>query len=203
MVRSHNSKFFFASILLVLLLVTLSACKPQPAAPATPTVPPPPTEPPPTEAPPLTEVPPIDMPPPTEVPPTEAPPTEEPPTEAPMQEPTEEPLPPEPQEIAFTAADGQEHLGTYYPAAVNHADVVVLHHWARGDKDDWIEIAFWLQNRGLVGNTPPGEPWLDPSWFPPMPERISFAIFTFSFRGCDGGCSGFDPTAGCWMHRQL
>ena len=133
--------------------------------------------------------------------PTEPPsPTPEPPTETPSPTavPTLEPLPPEPQEIEFQAADGQTLSGTYYPAAVNPAPMIVLMHWAPGDQRDWIEIAYWLQNRGLGGQSanPEGVPWLDPSWFPPLPsewEEQSFAVFTFTFRGCEGGCSSFEP----------
>jgi hypothetical protein len=72
--------------------------------------------------------------------------------------------------------------------------MVVLMHWAPGDQTNWVEIAYWLQNRGLVGqaaNTGT-EPWLDPSWFPEMLEGQSFGVFTFTFRGCEGGCQGRD-----------
>jgi hypothetical protein len=84
--------------------------------------------------------------------------------------------------------------GTYYPAATNPAPLVVLMHWAGGDQYDWVEIACWLQNRGLGGQSsnPAGAPWLDPSWFPPLPKAASYGVFTFSFRGCDGGCQGFE-----------
>jgi hypothetical protein len=138
---------------------------------------------PPTEAPP----------PPTSEPPTEAPPPTEPPP--PTEEPVLEPLPPEPQEIEFQAEDGQALSGTYYPAAVIPAPTIVLMHWAVGDQGDWVEIAYWLQNRGLGGQSPNPEnvPWLDPSWFPEMLEGQSFAVFTFSFRGCEGRCDPFDP----------
>ena len=121
---------------------------------------------------------------------TEAP-TEAPP---PTKEPALEPLPPEAQEIEFRAEDGQSHLGTYYPAAVNPAPTIVLMHWAPGDQGDWVEIAYWLQNRGLGGQSPNPEnaPWLDPAWFPEMPAEQSFALFTFTFRGCEGGCGSFE-----------
>jgi len=109
-----------------------------------------------------------------------------------------EPLPPAPQEFEFQAADGQALRGTYYPAAVNPAPLVVLMHWAPGDQSDWVEIAYWLQDRGLGGQSdnPGNVPWLDPSWFPKIPsewEEQSFAVFAFTFRGCEGGCSSFDP----------
>jgi dienelactone hydrolase len=106
-------------------------------------------------------------------------------------------LPPEPQALTFQAEDGRELQGTYYPAAVNPAPVVVLMHWAGGDQNDWVEIAYWLQNRGLGGQ---GEydsvpPWLDPRWFPEIPEGQSYAVFAFTFRECEGGngCQNFLP----------
>lgn len=108
-------------------------------------------------------------------------------------------LPPEPMAIKFKASDGRELQGLYYPAAAKAAPVIVLMHWAPGDQNDWPEIAFWLQNRGTGGKTPNPKkaPWLDPSWFPPMLKDQSFAVFTFTFRGCDGGCRTFDRAA--WL----
>lgn len=134
---------------------------------------------------------------PTEEPPaaTDAPePTAEPPTAIP--EPTELPagvLPPEPQVVEFESQDGFALRGTYYPASVNPAPTIVLMHWAPGDQTDWVEIAFWLQNRGLVGDPIPAIPWLNPSWFPAMFADQSFAVFTFNFRYCEYGCGNYDP----------
>ena len=139
-----------------------------------------------------TEVPPTELP--TEPPPTEVPPTEAPPTDTPA--PTSlPPLPAEPQRIEFETQDGQLLVGTYYPAAINPADTVVLMHWAPGDQRAWVEIAKWLQNRGEAGASEgqAESPWLDPSWFPAVPDGLSFAVFTFDFRGCVGGCSEFAP----------
>lgn len=178
------------AIFMVVITLTLYACStttptaalvPTQAAPASPTL----TEPPPSQ--PTAELPTLtaELPSPTAGPTTAPPPTELPALEA---------LPPEPQEIVFQAADGQEHRGTYYPSVDNPAPLVVLMHWARGDQTDWVEIAYWLQNRGLGGQTPAGsDPWLDPSWFPPMLEGRSFAVFTFSFRTCESGCQSFEP----------
>jgi hypothetical protein len=115
--------------------------------------------------------------------------------------PTRIALPPNPQSIIFKAEDGQELEGMYYPAAVMPAPIVVLMHWAGSDQSDWIEVAFWLQNRGLGGNTPnPGHfPWLDPTWFPEFPEEQSYAVFTFTFRGCTkNGCTTFNR--GGWVN---
>ncbi|MFC1996212.1 hypothetical protein ACFLXI_01225 [Chloroflexota bacterium] len=121
--------------------------------------------------------------------PTKAP-TEEPTveiTEEPTDVPTEEPptgLPPDPQDVTFQAEDGLSLQGRYYPGAAPNSPVIILMHWAPGNMDDWNEIAFWLQNRGLGGSSPNvgSAPWLDPDWFPVLPEGKSYAVFTFNFR---------------------
>ncbi len=107
-------------------------------------------------------------------------------------------LPPDPQEVTFQAADGQALSGYYYPAAVNPAPLVMLMHWAGGDKSDWYEVAPWLQNRGLNNPFPnPGtETWWDPTWFPAVPANASYGVFIFSLRGCNPspeGCTGWTP----------
>lgn len=134
----------------------------------------------------------------TPAPPTVAPTPAPTATSAPTATPTPavKLLPPEPQVVKFKAADGQELTGLYYPAAVNPAPVMVLMHYIGSDQTDWTEIAYWLQNRGLMGKTsyPQRLPWLDSSWFPPMAEGQSFAVFTFTYRGCGSeGCKTFDP----------
>ena len=115
------------------------------------------------------------------------------------------PLPPEPQEVKFQSEDGQELVGWYYPAAINPAPLVVLMHWARGEKCDWEEIAYWLQNRGLSGSSTllKTQPWLDPDWFPPMPEGKSYGTFAFTFRNCTcvEGYQTFDRKA--WLQDAL
>jgi dienelactone hydrolase len=113
-------------------------------------------------------------------------PTLEPPLE-PTAAPTEEPpagLPPEPQLISFQAEDGQDLEGRFYPGAASNSALIVLMHWAPGNMDDWNEIAFWLQNRGLGGTSSNvgAAPWLDPTWFPSIPEGKSYSVFTFNFR---------------------
>jgi len=143
-------------------------------------------EPTPTEEPaPTSDLPePTDLQEPTDIPPTEIPEA----TQLP-----ENILPPEPQLIEFESEDGFVLNGTYYPASVNPAPAIVLMHWAPGDQTDWVEIAYWLQNRGLIGNPIPAIPWLDPSWFPEMFADHSFAVFTFNFRYCENGCGIYDP----------
>lgn len=102
-------------------------------------------------------------------------------------------IPPDPLEKTFTASDGTQLNGIYYPAAVVDAPLVILMHWAPGDQYDMTEMAYWLQNRGLGGasNDTDGKPWLDPSWFPAVEAGNSYAVFSFTFRGCEGGCSSF------------
>lgn len=136
------------------------------------------------------------LPPPTATPPppaaTPLPPSPIPPTATP--ELALAALPPEPQEITFQAEDGETLLGRYYPGATNPSPLVVLMHWAPGDAQEWEAIAPWLQNRGLAGAQAPADatkPWLDAAWFPVLPEGRSYAVFMFTFRGCEGGCRTF------------
>jgi pimeloyl-ACP methyl ester carboxylesterase len=126
------------------------------------------------------------------------------PTKTPVEEPTITPtatevvevkpvLPPEPIAQTILASDGIELLGQLYPAATVEAPMLVLFHWAPGDQMDWRALAPWLQNRGYQPDLPDASPpWLDPSWFPEMPEGVSFHVLTFTFRGCEGGCQAFD-----------
>ncbi len=109
-------------------------------------------------------------------------------------------LPADPRAITFKASDGQELKGAFFPAANRNAPVVVLMHWAGGDQSDWMEIAFWLQNRGLGGKTPNPKkfPWLNPAWFPKVPQGQSLNVFIFTYRGCGAtGCSKGSPAG--WL----
>jgi len=66
-------------------------------------------------------------------------------------------------------------------------------HWAPGDGCDWRTIATWLQNRAVEYDCPTSMdgPWLDASWFPELNSEISYGVFTFTFRNCEGGCNEF------------
>ena len=103
-------------------------------------------------------------------------------------------LPSDPQKIKFTTSDSVELNGVYYPAGSASAPLVILMHWAEGDQDDWVEIAYWLQNRGMGGHSTGDEstPWLDSSWFPAMEPEKSYNVFTFTFRNCENGCKSFE-----------
>ncbi len=97
--------------------------------------------------------------------------------------PTVPPLPPDPQRIEFEAEDGTKLVGYYFPAAVNPAPMVVLMHWAGGDQRDWTQVQMvpWLTNRGA----PPklAAPALRSNFWPPMPDGLTFGVFTFDYRG--------------------
>ena len=122
--------------------------------------------------------------------PTQAPePTAEP-------EPDFDPLPADGQRMVFQAEDGTELVGYYYPAALPNAPVIVLMHWAGGDQNDWIRngMVDWLQNRGTQHgeNSPSRQSMI----YPIMPEGVSFAVFTFDFRGFNKSSGDFERAGG-------
>jgi hypothetical protein len=128
---------------------------------------------------------------------TELPPTA---TQAPTQpsgttEPPLSGLPAEAQRIEFQAEDGTDLVGYYYPSKYAEAPVIILMHWAGGDQKDWTKVGLvqWLQNRqegraGMSARAP------QTSIYPPMPPGLSFAVFTFDYRGFgeSGDSAGFD-----------
>jgi len=104
------------------------------------------------------------------------------------------PIPPEPTAQSFRTSDGVELQGMFYPARTAYQPLIVMMHWAGGDMRDWQVIAPWLQNSGVQQDFVGSErTWLEVSWFPVMPEDVSFNVFTFTFRGCEGGCQSLDP----------
>jgi dienelactone hydrolase len=134
---------------------------------------------------------PVPTAPPTEALPTLLPATatQPPPTETPEPIPTAESylpvLLPEPQRIEFQTEDDVNLVGYYYPAAVNPAPVVVLMHWAPGKQTDWLHVGMvsWLQNRAQEVPAAGGQPFDTPYPFTALPADLSFAVFTFDFRG--------------------
>jgi len=141
--------------------------------------------------------------------PTSPPPEMVEPTEEPIEEPALEPLPPDPQVIEFSAEDGYALKGTYYPASVNPAPMVVLFHQAGFNEQMWQVIAPWLQNRGMgmasVGGGTVGvlakpifQPYTDPESFPEIPDNLQVSVFTFTYRCWESGnCS--NPDRGGWL----
>ena len=102
--------------------------------------------------------------------------------------------PVEKKEITITTGENRSVDAIFYPSKYAEAPLVILMHWAPGDQKDWVEIAHWLQNSGFggTGENSSSNAWLDPTWFPKMDEDRSYAVLTFTFPGCNGGCSAFD-----------
>ncbi len=94
-------------------------------------------------------------------------------------EPPKIPLPADPQRVEFKSEDGTPLVGTYFPAASGPAPVIVLFHWLGGGREDWQDwgLVEWLRHRGLPN---PGAP---AGLYPEMPEGLSFAVFSFDYRG--------------------
>ncbi len=100
-------------------------------------------------------------------------------------------LSPDPIEVSFSLEDGTVISGKYYPGEINPAPVVVVFPWANGDQDDWVEIAGWIQNRGLVFDDGNRYPWVNETWFPARSEIPAMSVFTVDFRECTGGCKSW------------
>lgn len=104
----------------------------------------------------------------------------------------DKPLPLDPIRVEFMTEDDVPLVGYYYPAAQSPAPVIVLMHWAQGDQTDWVKVGMvsWLQNRGEPVEDTQDNPNFDtPFSFTPLPAEVSYAVFTFDFRGY--GESGF------------
>jgi hypothetical protein len=157
-----------ATILIALLLA--SACSLGGGTGEVTTAAPPGSQPP--TAPADTQAPPI-------APPT-APPTVPPPTPSPTVPPK-----PEPTRVEFQAEDGRALVGYFYPSPYPNAPVVVLMHMMGFTQWDWVELGMvdWLQNWPSRGGGGMSAPALQTSIYPPMPQGISFAVFTFDYRG--------------------
>ena len=103
-------------------------------------------------------------------------------------------LDPSPLEIEFYAEDGQVLSGVYFPADSNPAPLMVLMHWARGDQEEWTEIALWLQNRSELVRAPDyNNSWKSSDWYPENTSGTSMGVFTFTLRECTGGCLSYLP----------
>ncbi len=111
-------------------------------------------------------------------------------------EPAFEPQPADGQRMTFQSEDGTELVGYYYPASVPNAPVIVLMHWARGNQNDWLNngMVAWLQNRGATHGV--NSPSKQSVIYPPMPAGVSFAVFTFDFRGFHESSGDFTPEGG-------
>jgi hypothetical protein len=91
---------------------------------------------------------------------------------------------PEPTRVDFQASDGRALVGYYYPSTSPNAPVVVLMHMIGFSQADWVRLGLvdWLQNWPTNG-AGAAAPARQTSIYPPMPPGLSFAVFTFDFRG--------------------
>jgi hypothetical protein len=91
---------------------------------------------------------------------------------------------PSPVRHTFTAEDGRQLVGYFYSAWKPNAPVVVLMHQFDGNQAMWQEspIIKWLQNWPVPFNAAPPTPSAN-GLLPVMPAELSFAVFTFDFRG--------------------
>ncbi len=83
--------------------------------------------------------------------------------------------PPEGQRVEFLSEDQTPLVGTYLPGMVDPAPTVILMHQFGSNRSTWerARLAAWLQNPAVA---------FDELW-PQMPTGLSFAVFTFDFRG--------------------
>lgn len=120
-------------------------------------------------------------------------PVEEAPAEATAEiapaEPTElppaEPLPAEPIELTIRTEDGLDLVGTYFPASVNPAPIIVLMHWAPGTQEDWFAEGFdWPQLALILQNRQDELASVGVLASPVMQDRgdMSYGVLTFDFR---------------------
>jgi len=105
---------------------------------------------------------------------------------------------PEPIRQTFTAEDGRQLVGYFYPAWKPNAPVVVLMHQFQAEQAMWHKspLIKWLQNWPVpLGQALPTQS--ADGLLPLMPADLSFAVFTFDFRGhgeslpADLGSGGF------------
>ncbi len=113
-----------------------------------------------------------------------------------LPEPAFEPQPADGQRVEFNAEDGSTLVGYYYPASVPNAPLIILMHWAPGTQQDWRNngMVDWLQNRGI--NHGMNAPTRQSQIYIPLPEGISFAVFTFDFRGAGESSGSFTREGG-------
>ncbi|MEW6031110.1 MAG: hypothetical protein ACOYZ8_08845 [Chloroflexota bacterium] len=128
------------------------------------------------------------LPPPTSIQPTETPPVIHTPTAIPSPLPSETPEPTftpsalgEP--ILFQAEDGHQLTGYFYASWKPSAPVIVLMHQFGSEQRAWAGTGLipWLGNWRAASGTP--FPYIGPDSLPEMPADLSFAVFTFDFRG--------------------
>ena len=62
-------------------------------------------------------------------------------------------------------------------------------HQVNMDLYQWDAIARWLWKEDVSEYTDEEHPWLDSSWFPENTLEEKPAVFVFTYRDCNNGCS--------------
>ncbi|HNB52923.1 MAG TPA: hypothetical protein PK530_13320, partial [Anaerolineales bacterium] len=99
----------------------------------------------------------------------------------------------DPVSLTFPSSDGTILAGTFYPPTVENAPVIVLMHQFGSDQHQWDEVAAWLR----TGTPPTGNEWL-----PLVQGGLSFAVFTFDFRGHGASEGDANSDAGLLLDAQ-
>lgn len=86
--------------------------------------------------------------------------------------------------VTFQAEDGHGLVGYFYPSWKPSAPVVILMHEYGNNQVGWQESAIipWMQNWGALDTTDQQYIYAG-GRLPQMPKDLSFAVFTFDFRG--------------------
>jgi pimeloyl-ACP methyl ester carboxylesterase len=80
----------------------------------------------------------------------------------------------EPLDLKFVTEDGQELDGRFYPPSACPAALMIVYFpWENGDLNDWKTISQYL------------------------PKKIPYGVFSFTPRGCQGGCENWDRSG--WL----
>ncbi len=87
------------------------------------------------------------------------------------------------EQILFQAEDGHSLTGYFYASWKPSAPLVILMHEYGSEQRAWTETGLirWLGNWRAASETP--FPYVGPKFLPEMPPDLSFAVFTFDFRG--------------------
>lgn len=87
--------------------------------------------------------------------------------------------------VEFKASDGQPLIGYFYPSWQPNAPVVILMHQRLANQAMWDEstVIPWLQNWPVDSATAATPTLSANGMLPLMPQNMSFAVFTFDFRG--------------------
>ena len=92
-------------------------------------------------------------------------------------------------EFFLSGQNGQTFPVVYYPPSTTSAPAIILMHQVNMDLYQWDAIARWLWKGDVSEYQDDEHPWLDSSWFPENTLEERPAVFVFTYRDCNNGCS--------------